>query len=96
MKKSFITSKPELPYLFSSSASLSLVEAPNSAYPWLDLSFLYSVASHLGLHYQLTFYFWISWIKCVIYSGTDPGFLERGVHMYKGVGFTLLILSNIS
>ena len=26
-------------------------------------------------------------------AGSDPGFLERGVHMYKGVGFAWLILS---
>ena len=25
-------------------------------------------------------------------SGADPGYLERGVHIYKGVGFTLLIV----
>ena len=28
--------------------------------------------------------------------GGDPGFLERGVHMYKDVGFALLILFHFS
>ena len=32
----------------------------------------------------------------ITYTGADPVFLERGVHMYKGVGFTLLILSHFS
>ena len=29
-------------------------------------------------------------------SVADPGFLERGVHMYNGVGFALLIFSHFS
>ena len=29
-------------------------------------------------------------------SGADPGFLVRGVHMHKGKGFALLILSHLS
>ena len=29
-------------------------------------------------------------------AGADPGFLEKGVHIYKGVGFALLILSYFS
>ena len=29
-------------------------------------------------------------------AGADPGFLEKGVHMYKVWGFALLILSHFS
>ena len=34
-----------------------------------------------------------------VYTGADSGFLEKGIHMYKGVGegaSALLILSNFS
>ena len=32
----------------------------------------------------------------ILSAGADPGFLEKGVHMYKGVGFRFADLSHFS
>ena len=35
-------------------------------------------------------------LECECKTGADPGFLEKGFIIYKGVGFVLLILYHFS